>query len=570
MQKYHIKNFLSINKIFIFTFLLVFCLCASDMAFSLPPQKQLQPGDWAYDAIAVLSREQSKVFFIDSRVTVAQMEKFLEEIDIDSLSESSLIIYDRLAAYLKSEPSMNLQSNALSIWFDLALQPEAYFKSNKNNLWIFNDHARSPILQLPWGFSLGSWITAEMELYFGQNEYAATLHDNYVNIPLDPVAQADIHFPRRAYVSVGSPISDASGFNLAMGIGDNFYGRTRTGSIIISEYLERMVYAQASIYSPFLKYTAQVLQYEVNRYHYMHYIQIRPHRTFSFSAAEGVMVNAPLELRFLNPFTIFHSYESYKTYKKYNDDVANGGNEVVEDYNGHSRIGSYLGLKFEYQPVNNFRFYGLFVMDVLNLPMKKTHWMEGLYPDAIGFQAGTEFSFPVKGGYWEFGLEGVYTYPYLYIMWGKGWSFYKEVPELDIMNDPPYSYPLRYWTGTPFGPDTIAGTLWAGFRSSTNWYGGFSFTFSAQGERSPLTVFDRFDDDKIRPTHLVYDVTVPPSGTPVYTYTASLRGEYSPKKWLNLTLQPGYRITVNTGHIEDRLDQGVEIAFSLKYSPFVK
>jgi len=567
MQKYHIKNLLSINKFFISLFLLIFCLCASDMAFSLPPQKQLQPGDWAYDAAALLSREQGKVFFIDSRVTVAQMEKYLEEIDTDSLSESALVVYDRLTAYLKAEHPMNLQSDALSIWFDVALQPEAYFKSNENNLWIYNDHSRNPILQLPWGFSLGPWITAEMDLYFGQNEYAATLHDNYVNIPLDPVAHADIHFPRRAYVSVGSPISEASGFNLAIGIGDNFFGRTRTGSIIISEYLERTVYAQASIYSPFLKYTAQVLQYEVNRYHYMHYIQIKPHRTFTFSAAEGVMVNAPLELRFLNPFTIFHSYESYKTYDKYNEDLGyTEEGKTPIDPNGHSRIGSYLGLKIDYQPVRNFRFYGLFVMDVLNLPMKKTHWMEGLYPDAIGFQAGTEFSFPVKGGYWEFGLEGVYTYPYLYIMWDKGWSFFKEVPELDIMK--PH---LRYWTGTPFGPDTIAGTLWANFRSSTNWNAGFSFTFSAQGDRSDLYIFEKFDDKNIRPTHLVYDITVPPSGdTPVYTYTASLRGEYSPMKWLSLKLQPGYRVTVNTGHIEDRLDQGFEIAFSLKYTPFAK
>jgi hypothetical protein len=41
--------------------------------YSLPPQKQLYPGDWAYDAIATLSREQGRVFFADSRITVAQM-----------------------------------------------------------------------------------------------------------------------------------------------------------------------------------------------------------------------------------------------------------------------------------------------------------------------------------------------------------------------------------------------------------------------------------------------------------------------------------------------------------------
>jgi len=565
MQKYHINKLLSIKTLFCFIFFLISCFSQLIKLYSLPPQKQLQPGDWAYEAIAILSREQNVVFFADSRITVAQMEKHLEEIDADLLSESGLVIYDRLSAYLKSEPPVNLHSDALSAWFDAALQPELYYKTNEDNLWIYNDHSRNPVLQLPWGFSLAPWITAEMELYLGQNEYAATLHENYVNIPLDPVAQIDIHFPKRAYVSVGSPVGEASGFNLAIGIGDNFFGRTRTGSIIVSEYLERTIYAQASIYSPVLKYTAQVLQYEVNKYHYMHYIQIRPHRKFSISLAEGVMVNAPLELRFLNPFTVFHSYESYKTYSNYNDDMANGGNDRIKDYNGHSRIGSYMGAKLEFQPVSNLRLYGLFVMDVLNLPMKKTHWMEGLYPDAIGFQAGTEFSLPVKGGYWEFGLEGVYTYPYLYIMWDKNWSFVKEAREME-MN--PH---LRYWTGTPFGPDTIAGTLWAGFRSSSNWYGGFSFTFSAQGERSQPSIFERFDDDNIRPSHLVYDVTVPPSGTtPIFTYTTSLRGEYSPRKWLNLTLQPGYRVTVNTGHIEDRIDQGFEIAFSLKYTPFTK
>jgi len=586
MQKYHINNYYSIKTLFVFLFLLIFLMYSADKLFSLPPQTQIQPGDWAYDAIAILSREQGKVFFADSRVTAAQMEKYLEEIDVDSLSESGLVIYDRLAAYLKAEPSMKLKSDILSLWFDAALQPEAYYKSNENNLWIYNAYARNPILQLPWGFSLGPWITAEMELFFGQNEYAATFHDNYVNIPLDPVAQADIHFPKRTYVSVGSPLGEASGFNIAFGTGNNFYGRTRTGSIIISEYLERTVYAQASIYSPFLKYTAQVLQYEVNKYHYMHYLQLRPHRKFSLSVAEGVMVNAPLELRFLNPFTIFHSHESYKTYGNYNDDLGHkdndakvgelwdkddDGNDLYDrtiDPNGHSRIGSYFGVKLEFQPVRNLRFYGLFVMDVLNLPMKKTHWMEGLYPDAIGFQAGTDFSFPVKNGYWEFGLEGVYTYPYLYIMWDKGWSFYKEVIELDIMDDPR----LRYWTGTPFGPDTIAGTLWAGFRSSTNWYGGFSFTFSAQGERSQLSIFDhdKSVDDTYRPSHLVFDITVPPTGTPVFTYTANLRGEYSPNKWLSLMLQPGYRVTVNTGHIEDKIDKGFELAFSLKYKPFAK
>jgi hypothetical protein len=567
-----------------FLFVAVFCLFLCRELFSLPPQKVLHPGDWAYDALSVLSREQGRVFFADSRITVLQMENFLAEIDVNSLSESALAIYDDLAKYLDSNFPLGFQSDAISVGLDLILQGELYYKTNENTPWIYDAYSRNPIIQIPWGFSLGPWITAEMDPYFGQNEYAATLHDNYTNIPLDPVKQADIHFPKRAYVSAGFPVGSASGFNFSIGIGDNFFGKTQTGSVIISDHLERTVYAQAAIYSPAFKYTAQVLQYEVNKYHYMHYIQVRPHRTVSVSLAEGVMVNAPLELRFLNPFIIFHSYESYKTYSNYNEDLGHkknnaeldelwdknpDGSDVYDrtfDPNNHSRIGSYFGAKVEWQPLRNLRFYGLFVMDVFNLPMKKTHWMEGLYPDAMGFQAGTEFSFPAKGGYWEFGLEGVYTYPYLYIMWDKGWSFYKDVPELDADMDPP----LRYWTGSPLGPDTIAGTIRAGFRSTAGWYGGFSFVFSAQGERSDLGIFDRDNsvEDTYRPSHKVYDVTVPPTGTPVFTSTASLRFQKNLNECFSFGIMPGYRVVLNAGHEEGRTAHGAEIALFMRYRPF--
>jgi hypothetical protein len=379
-------------------------------------------------------------------------------------------------------------------------------------------------------------------------------------------------------MSAGLPVGKTSGINLAIGTGDNFFGKTRTGSIIISEYLERTPYAQASIYSPAFKFTTQVLQYEVNKYQYMHYLQVKPHKMISVSLAEGVMVNAPLELRFLNPFTICHSYESYKTYSNYNKDLGHeknfteleelwdknpDGTDIYDrtyDPNNQSRIGSYFGVKLELQPIRNLRFYGLFVMDQFNLPMKKSEWMDTLYPDAAAFQAGAEYSFPVQNGYFEFGLEGVYTYPYVYVMWDKGWSFYKEVPGI-------YHYTLRCWTGSPFGPDTVAGTFWAGYRASTIWYAGFSFEISARGERSDLSIFDRDNsiDDTYRPHHKVYDVTSSPTGIPVISYTAALRFEYNPRKWLSLAFQPGYRLAVNANHEEGRTEQDFELALSLKF-----
>jgi hypothetical protein len=578
MRGYILNSFLTSGLALKSAFVLLLWFLLGEGMYALPPQKQLHPGDWAYDALAILSREQSRVFFSDSRITVTQAEKFLNEIDTGSLSESGLALYDQLEAYLKSGFDLGFLTDAISGGMNIALQPELYFKTNKYVPWVYNAHARNPILQLPLGFSLGPWITAEMDIYLGENEYAASLHRNYGNIPLDPVAQTDIHFPKRGYMSAGIPVGKASGFNIAFGIGDNFYGNTHTGSIIISEYLERTVYAQLAIYSPALKYTAQVLQYEVNKYQYMHYLQVRPHRVISLSIAEGVMVNAPLELRFLNPFTIFHSYESYKTYTNYNEDLGHQQNEGNDpwaegydrtyDPNHHSRIGSYFGARLEFQPVRYLRFYALFAMNQFNLPMKKSNWEDTLYPDAAGFQAGTEYTLPIRGGHLEFGLEGVYTYPYFYVLWDKGHSFYKEVPELDVMKDPP----LRYWTGTPFGPDTIAGSLWAGFRSTERWYAGLSFVVSAQGERSSLDIFDRDNNvnDTYRPSHAVYGVTVPPTGTPILTYTVTLRGEYSPRKWLDIILQPGYRVVLNAGHDEGRIEHGFECALSVRYRPLTK
>jgi len=535
----------------------IFILYLPYAIFALPDQKMLHPDDWAYEAISILSREQGEIFFTDSRITSAQMLNYLDTIDEYSLSESGFAIYDKLYNYLNSTPVFNFQSDYVDISMDLLLQPEMYYKSNENISWIYNEHSRNALLTIPFGFSLGPWFTAEMDFYLGENEYAATLHNNYSNIPSDG-GHIDLHTPKRAYISAGIPFGKASGIHLTLGTGDNFFGQTQTGSIIMSEYLQRVSYAQASIYSPAFKYTAQVMQYEVNKYQYMHYFQLRPHRSVSLSIAEGVMVNAPLELRYLNPFMIFHSFESYKTYRDYNDDLGYDRNDdiIYESQTNNSRVGSYLGFKLEWQPVKNLRLYGLFVMTQLQISYEKKNWPELLTPDALGFQAGINLSFPLNNGYLDFGIEGVYTYPYLYVLHNEKWSFFKEAHEVDNMT-------LRYWTGTPFGPDTIAGAFKAGFRSSANWYIGFSFIYSAQGDRSSLDIFNDKVNHSYRPTPVVFDVTVPPTGIPLYTYTTVLEGEYYFRDWLSFNAQTGYRVMKRN----DLKEQGFELTLSVRFKP---
>jgi hypothetical protein len=275
------------------------------------------------------------------------------------------------------------------------------------------------------------------------------------------------------------------------------------------------------------------------------------------------MVNAPLELRFLNPFTIFHSYEAFKTYTDYNEDLGHDpDNPSPEDNSfdptGGSRIGSYFGVKIERQPKKYLRLYGLFAMDQLQLEIEKSNWETSLTPDALAFQVGAEASFPTARGYWAFGLEGVYTYPFMYVLWDKHWSFYKENPEIDQMT-------VRYWTGSPFGPDSIVGALWVGFHAS-KWSAVFTFTAVVQGERSRLSIFDGAPGD-YQPSHEVYDVTTSPTGVPVSTYTATVLGKWAPFSWLDFSLQPGYRYMVNAGHRSGKNAVSFELAFSTRFQP---
>jgi hypothetical protein len=395
------------------------------LLFSLPKQKLVYPDDWAYEALAVLSREGRIVWFADSVLTVGQIERLLTEIDEESLSPNGKVLYERLVEYLELSPGFGFQSDVITVRTDPVLQGESYFKTNRETPWIYDYYSRKPLITLPLELSLSSYITIEMDPILGENEYAASMHDNYINIPFDIGAETDLHFPKRAYISAGYPFGQASGVQLALGQGENFFGRTRTGSIILSDHLDKVSYARFAVYSPLVKLTSEVTQYGVNKYQYMHYIQVRPHRTFSLSLAEGVMANAPLELRFLNPFMIFHGFESYKTYSSYNQDLNKDRDDPVYESSGASRIGSYFGAKIEWQPLTYTRFYGLLAMNQLQLPIEHEKWEEDLTPNALAFQAGTEVSIPGNRGYWLFGLEGVYTYPYMYILHHKDWSFYK-------------------------------------------------------------------------------------------------------------------------------------------------
>jgi hypothetical protein len=539
--------------------------------FSLPPQKTIYPGEWPYDALSALALEQRIVFFTDSLISVAQAESMLAEINEEALSPEGKDLYQRLFVWLKAKPFISLGSGALGFEAQPSVNPEFYFRSNEDIDFRYGNNQRRPFVELPLALSLSPWITAEMDVAAEQNLGAVFLEDNYTNFPAGE--SFEFNFPRRAYLSLGIPFAGAlpgelpgtSGFRFTIGIGENFIGRTKTGSIILSDQMKDASYGILTLYSPKIKYAANIMQLDVNKYFYFHHIEARLFKIVSLSVVEGLMVNAPLELRFLNPLSIYHSFAAYSEYGDYTDDLPNG--EPISD--DDSRIASFFGMKLEVQPVKHLRLYTLWALNELQTAGEKQDDPDALKPDSMALQGGFEVILPAGGAYWSFGAEAVYTFPYVYVLRGKTWSFYK--PGTAQSGED-----VRFWTGTPFGPDTAAGVFWAGYHKP-RWSLSGTFVFAAQGERSGLDIFDRNDyhpwrtweEDTTNYKKALNETRlVSPSGTPALVSQFGLAFKWSPRTWLSLSLEPAYTVINNYGHIEGNTEHGFETARSVRYTPW--
>jgi hypothetical protein len=237
-------------------------------------------------------------------------------------------------------------------------------------------------------------------------------------------------------------------------------------------------------------------------------------------------------------------------------------------------VGSYLGLAVDFRPWKYGRFYGLAAMNQFQIPSEK-EVEDSTVPDGLAFQLGYESWVPFAGrmfnrdysGHLNFGLEGVYTYPYMYVLWDKGWSYYRESTE--VSNDA-----IREWVGSPFGPDSAAGTIWLGYQGSSwgspqgepHWSATLSFLFLAQGENASTAIFDK-------PGRSYYSQTrndmlsMSPSGTVSHTYRITVNAKWSPLDWLSLSMEPSYKIVSNYAHQKGRMEQGIELVFSARLVP---
>ena len=531
--------------------------------FASPRGKQelVLSDSWVYDALNSITMEQGISTFADQApLTIGEIQVYLSEVDYENLSTVGKKNYDRIMEYI-ANGSMSFNFGLISFGIDPEVNLEGYYKTNDALDWVYDRFSKKPFIDVDVNFMAGDYFTLATGIILSDNKCTFNSDDNYVNVPYLP-GYFDINFPHYGYGSTGLFLNDTTGINFRLGLGPQSIGRTLTGSVIMSEYFTDSSWFNLEIFSPNIRYNMNITEFNVDKYMYTHRFDVRFFNKVQFTVMESMLVNSPIELRFFNPLTVFH------------------GTAAWEDYGGHeTNVCAYMCFMLTYVPVKYFRIYGLFAQDQWQTIYEKVNWPSDTTPNAIALQLGAELYYPYKDGYFHGWIEGVYTDPFMYIKESPNWSLvrtYREnIGDMDSLYE---------WTGTPLGPDTIAGKLTFGYEVPDKWSVTGSYLFKAAGQYSDTKVFDNFpglswggtdknpdlanwvypDSEKAGGLEFAKEQQswLAPSGTPEYVNTIALRGTFCPTPYLSLALQPSFTFTFNHDNQRGEFECGGEIIFS--------
>lgn len=529
-------------------------LVCSVAAFSAPRRgSDLVPsGHWLYDAISDIEIDFGRWNFVDhTPLTVMELRGMLEEIPVEKLSEAGRAQYFHAMEYF-DQFDFSLDAGIFSLGIEPKLNIDGFAKSNQSLKWLYNYHERQRLAEAPVRISLSDYLTVNMGLGVGQRRSYMTRHYNYVNHVFMEDA-FDPNITHNTYLSSGYRWNNGVGVNLNFGIGSHNYGRASLGSVIQSDWLSDLPYGNLRVYSPYFTYAFNIQQLNQKETMYTHEIDFRLFRRFTFGFLEGGAAYDVFDMRFLNPFGIFHAYELNNQY----DWI------------------SYMGVKFNYVPCKNLRLYFLIAKTEHQMFTEQTSGA-GALPEGRGLQGGFDVHLPVKGGFLKFNLEGYYASPYLWIKQSPNWSL---VSAKGDDKAPEYE-----WIGSPVGPDSFAGKFSVAYEKPGKWSLGLNYIFAARGEFSSDDIFTVYKNDVYNwinghtterryetrwiyvdnPKYALGREYASPHGIAEYDNIIYLRASYSPLKWLTFVAQPAYIMAFNHNHKSGNFEHGFEMALSCR------
>jgi len=468
--------------------LLIFLFILTNKLFAVPFDMILTGEDILND-IRFLSIESGKSFLsFTTPLAPGEVRNFLNSIDDASLSQPARNAYYRLLNRLTPKTKLSYNSKLFSAFLNINLTLEGKTRFNSDIAWYPRYPENVPLFSFPIRLFFHDYVQFYIEpgktTYPGESEYS--------NIPMDFSSEyrqgrALGDLPYRSFGAAGG-----SWWNFQIGRDRLFWGTSHTGSLTFSDNAALFDFARLSFFSPYVKYSfiinqmpltinddlfhnpipedwkEKYLMQTTDRYFYLHRVDASLFNIVNLGVMEGLMVgNSDVELRFLNPFNIFHSFSSWNDYDNWLSDN--------EDVRSHM-VGSFFSVEFNWNIIKSLAVYGQFVMNEITLSGESSD-DDNNPPNATGYIAGIHFTHSFNKWGSLFFLEFIYTDPYLYILSSPFGSF--------IQQDWYYKY-----IGYP--RDTISLSAGAEFfnNDKLSFSGIFSWISSGEHNKNGLLIWD--------------------------------------------------------------------------------
>jgi hypothetical protein len=279
------------------------------------------------------------------------------------------------------------------------------------------------------------------------------------------------------------------------------------------------------------------------RYLYVHRFDVNLFGRVAIGVTEGLMVgNSALELRYLNPVSIFHSFFSWFDYDEWGN-IPEWGDMT----------GSLFAVDADWTIIPSLAVYGQFMMNQATTPGEAEGYPDNQAPNAFGYLLGTELTRDFAG--WQSNLyaEWMYADPYLYTL-SSPFASYIWMRRLSPGGK---EHSMRYtWIGHPEGRDIMLFALGAS-ASKDKWSFSADFSYIMRGEHTILWDWNLgrgYTDQKT------------PSGTPEHTLKGVFGAQWKPLSFLTVQGQIGGAIkAINADHIRGARKYGMDATLGVQF-----
>ena len=428
-----------------------------------------------------------------SPVSYGELEAVLRRLDVDRLTAEQQDLYRATLRQVVAGAS-TVPGGTIAIKSTL----EGYFHSSDDaDEWLYWYPDRQPVLSIPMRVSPVAGIGISMDLDWRRNYPIFPGYDEgvYETIDADPVSnvftdlrETDVQFPFHALLTAAG-----SGWSVQFGRSRIGWGLGHTGSLLLSDHVDYHDFLMASVFGQLLSYRGLYLDLEPwldgggtddDRVYLAHRVEFRPSPWLTFAANEALVFHGkPMELRYLNPLMILHSW-------------------FIPAY-GNSMI----NLELSVRPLRGLEVWGHLAIDQVQSAAEEERDYADSEPEAFGYLAGAEYVLPLSNSWLTVGAEWAYLDPWMYI--GRdimgGFTYRRRVQAENAL--PAAKIIVEKSLGYPGGPDYHGVTGFAQLDIGADSGAGIALaldvSFFANGEKEvgvSLPPVDEADAARVTPS----------------------------------------------------------------------